>query len=116
MALKTFDLGQLAEIDGGRIAAALELEMKQAIHDCRDRPTESAARKVVLQVELKPTVYDGTGDLETINMTFQCKHTIPTRKSRSYNVGVKKNGSLVYSEYAPDNVHQRTLDEMEGDE
>lgn len=116
MALKQFDLGQLADIDGGRIAAAVELEMKKAIEDCRDRPTEERARKVTLEVSLVPTVYDGTGDLETINMTFQCKHTIPTRKSRSYNVGVQKSGKLVYSEYAPDNVHQRTIDEMEVDE
>lgn len=116
MALKEFNLGKLEELDGGRIAAALELEMKAAIADCRDRPTETKPRKVMLEVQLQPTVYDGTGDLEAINMAMQCKHTCPTRKSRTFNVGVRKNGSLVYNELSQDNVHQRTLDEMEGDE
>ena len=107
--MKKIDLSALGQFDGGCIAAALDREVAYAVADCRDRPAEDKVRKVLLQIELIPQPDPSTGDVDAVEMKFQVKSTIPTRKSRKYSVGVKPNNTLYYNSDSPDNVNQGTL-------
>lgn len=116
MALQQFKTASLATLDGGRIAAALERELKQAVQDCRDRPAEKKARKVTLQIEIAPEVVDNTADLCTIGLQCQIQARFPSRASRTYSMDVQKNGNLVFNADAPENPAQKTIFDGEGEQ
>jgi hypothetical protein len=112
MALKVFDAKSLAEIDDGRIGAALQAELDKAREDCRDRPVLKKGRKVKLELTLTP-VADDHGDLDGIKVTFKVASAMPARERQDFSVGVKHDGRMFYSEHSTDNVNQRTLDAMD---
>lgn len=112
MALKYFDLAELSNIDGGRVAVAFAQALQRAVADCEDRPGEEKARKVMLQMELSPVV-DEEGNCEGVNTAFQIKDNVPTRKSRVYNFGLKSGGRLFYSDESPGNVNQLTFGDVD---
>lgn len=109
MALKQFTFEEMAELDGRRIAIAVNQAIKRAAEDCFDLPGEKAARKVNIQMEFKP-ILDETGDCSEIDFRVQIKQTIPTRKTRAYDFGLRKNGVLVYNPEALENVDQQTFE------
>lgn len=108
MAVKLFKIESLPEFDGGRIAAAVEQELKKAALDCMDRPAEERARTVNLQFELCP-VRDEHGQCEGVTLDFQIVGKCPTRKSKTYHLGIKQTGGLFFSEHSPENVNQKTI-------
>lgn len=106
------NLENLLELDGGRVAAAFQLGLKRASLDCDDRPGESKARIVSLQCEITPIVGED-GYLEDVNVKFQVTDKVPTRKSRTYSMGFRKGGSLVFNDLSDDNINQATIDEID---
>jgi len=112
MALHFLNLKSLADLDGGRIAAAFEQAVKRCALDCEDRPNEENARKVTLQVEILPTM-DEAGYCDGVNMAFQVKDNLPTRKSRIYSLGMKASGALFFSDEDPLNHRQLGLDDAD---
>ena len=113
MALHYFSLDSLKELDGGRVAEAFTQAVRRAVADCEDRPSEENARKVILQLELLPIMDDGR--CEGVAAAFQVKDTIPTRKSRVYNFGVKADQKLFFSDEDPHNVNQYTFGDVDPD-
>lgn len=109
MAIAKFELGSLSTIDGGRISAAFEHALKRCEMDCKDRPATNKARKVTLVAELVPVCSD-SGDLESVDVSFQIKDTVPTRESASYNMKAVA-GGLVFNELSKDDINQLTLDD-----
>lgn len=109
MAVQEFKLGALVDIDGGRINEALNQAIKRAAMDCEDRPADDRARKVNLQIELTPMM-DDHGMCDSVKMAMQIKETIPTRKSRVYDLGLRRGGMLVYQPDALDNHAQDTFE------
>jgi len=108
MAIKLFTFAELEELGGGKVAEALRQALDRAVFDCKDRPGEKTARKVILQAELVPVV-DDDGQCDTIEMSFQVKDTVPTRKSMTYNFGLKRGGGLIFSTESPGNFNQGTF-------
>lgn len=109
--LRELTLTDIAEMDGGRIGVAMAHAINRAADDIYDRPGESKARKIVLEVLLTPECGED-GECENVKMQAQVKDTIPSRKTRLYDLGVRRrNGrtSLVYSDAAPDNHMQPGL-------
>lgn len=115
MAIKEFDIAALGEFDGGRIAEAVNQEIRRVINDCKDRPQVEKVRSVTLQFDFEPLM-DDQRELDACNLSFQIKSNLPKRESKTYNVGVKKDGRLFFSEHSTDNVNQRTILDSEGDE
>lgn len=111
MARMLLTLNALKDFDLGKIDVAFVKELEAVVRDLRDRPGEKAARKVTLEVELIPQEAD-TGDCETAMMRFMISSRIPKRSSRTYEVGVQKNGGLLVNDLSPDNISQGTLDEL----
>lgn len=112
MAVEKFELKSLVEIDGGRINAAFMQALQRCERDCGDRPATSDSRKVTLTAELTP-ICSPSGELESVDVRFQIKDTVPTRKSAVYNMKATRAG-LLYNELSPDDVNQRTIDEAPG--
>ena len=110
MALQKFDLATLTELDGARIRTAFDQAIERLTEDCKDRPGVKKARTVTLTVSLVPLANDD-GDLDTVDVDFKFKESMPKRASRTYNMLPTRKG-LYVNEMSPDEVKQRTLDEV----
>jgi hypothetical protein len=106
MPLQKFQLGSLANMDQGRLAVAFDMLLQRLIEDCKDRPELKTPRKLTLQVTVEPCTEQG--GLDSVNVAFQFKDTIPTRESRTYNMAVVR-GGVAFNEASPDVVRQMDL-------
>lgn len=104
-----FDLSKINSIDDGRIKAALEQQLARCEADCKDRPMLKKARKVTLQVEMRP-LPDGGAELDSVDVAFQIKAVIPPQDSKNYNMKATR-GGLVYNDLSPDDINQMTIDQ-----
>jgi hypothetical protein len=101
-------LAALAKIDGGRLAIAFEQALKRVAQDCDDRPGEKKERVVSLHVNVKPML-DEDGMCEDCSVQVLINDSVPKRKSKPYNVSLRKGGMLLYHEEALDNHAQEAL-------
>jgi hypothetical protein len=101
-------------MDGGRIKEAFQQAFKRCQTDCADRPGVEEARKVTLTVVITPELGE-SGDLDSCNITFTIKDSLPDRKSKAYNMTATANGKdLLFNEISPDDARQLTVDEPRG--
>lgn len=107
MTLEKFSLETIAEMDGGRIRAAFQQALQRLEADCKDRPALKKQRELSLVMCMTP-VPEGT-DLDSVNVTFKIKESIPKRESKSYNMQVVR-GGLIYNDASLEDVKQMTLD------
>ena len=107
MALEKFSLATIADMDGGRIREAFEQALKRIEADLKDRPGVKTARTLELGLMATP-VAEG-GDLESVNMQFRVKDSVPKRESKSYNMQAVP-GGLLFNDASPDDVRQMSLD------
>ena len=98
----------LATIDGGRVAAAINQELKKAALDCDDRPGELRPRKVVLELLMVPVV-DERGLADHVKVAAKIKASHPDRRSRVFDMALRKGGKLAYDEESLENIDQQTL-------
>lgn len=110
MALKEFTAQSITEIDDGRIAEAIQIELNKAREDCQDRPLVRKARKVNLQILLTPSP-DDHGDVEGLKIGFKVNSVMPPKESREISVGFQGINRMIWNDMAPDNVNQRTIDQ-----
>lgn len=103
----------LAKLDRGTMAIALEHALQQAARDCLDRPTDDRARKVTVEISLKPkSEYDeDTRSVEIVGATgqYRIKCSVPDRESKPLDFGLQTDGTLIFNENCPDNHRQRSL-------
>ena len=107
-------LDSLKELDDGRLIVAWQQALKRAALDCEDRPGEEKPRVVSLQCELLPLLdSEGSGQLESIKVTFQVADKAPPRKSKPYDMALRRGGVLVFNDMSEDDIHPKTIDEKE---
>lgn len=107
--LEKFSLKSLSTIDGERIAIAFEQALRRVVQDCEDRPGEKKDRGVTLSLAVKPRLTpDGLCD--DCDIQVAVTDTVPKRKSKVYNMSLRKGGHLLYNADALDDVEQSTLD------
>lgn len=110
--LRKITLEELAHIDDGRIGVAFAQALSRLAADMNDRPGDDRPRKLNLQIEMQPTC-DETGCCDSVQMQAQIKDSIPTRRSRKYDLGLRthsQGGQLVYSPGSYENHRQPALD------
>lgn len=107
--LEKFSLKSLSTIDGERIAIAFEQALRRVVQDCEDRPGEKKERTVSLTLAVKPRL-DAEGLCDDCNIQILVSDSVPKRKSKVYNMAVRKGGHLVYNDESLDNVAQDTMD------
>lgn len=116
LALIPFDLTTIADVDGGRIAAAFLEEMRGVVKDCMNRPGDNRPRKIQLEILLTPLIADD-GSCESINGEFVLQHKAPSRRSKPVNFLSTTQGHLKFNPDSAGNAGQRTIfDDGNGDE
>jgi hypothetical protein len=106
--IKQFLFKDLAEFDGGVIAAAVDAAMKRAVADCDDRPALKAGREVTLKLKFSPRM-DAYGMAEEALFEFSMGEKLPGRSSKAYSMGLRKGGVLTFNPDALDNHNQETF-------
>lgn len=105
MSIEKVSLKAICEMDGGRIALAVDQALARVARDIEDRPGDDRPRSVNLQISVKPNL-DQDGMCDTTSALIQIKETIPTRKSPEYSFGLRKGGMLVHRSDNPGDVNQ----------
>lgn len=108
MAVHQLNLATLMELDGGRVTEAFQQEIKRLVADCEDRPGEAKPRKILLELELVPVMFDG--HIDSIDGKFRVKSTVPVRRSKKYNFGVRRGGFLVFNDLSDGDINQKTIE------
>lgn len=103
-------LSALAAMDGGRIDEAFKLHMRRAILDCDDRPFEEKARKLTLQIEVKPIARQD-GAATDVEIVVQAKSSVPNHVSQAVSARVLHGGDAWFNDLSQGNPDQLTIDE-----
>lgn len=59
MALQKFRFESIGDIEGGSVAVGINQALRAAFLDCSDRPELDSARKVTLEISVKPVMDHG---------------------------------------------------------
>lgn len=108
-------LESLEHLDDGRVAVAFQHELKRAVQDCIDRPSDKKPRTVTLELAIKPIVAPDSSiiEMEGADGEFTVKSKVPTRKSKTYSFRSNKHGQLAFSSESPENADQTTFDDID---
>lgn len=111
MPIVQLNFKSLADLDDGRIATAFEHEIKRAVQDCYDRPSDKKPRTITLEFQLTPITENNGGVVETegCHGEFKIKSKVPERRSKTYEFKANKQGHLSFSSNSPDNHDQTTI-------
>jgi hypothetical protein len=110
MGLKKLNLATCASMDGGTIANEFDLLLERAENDVRSRPDVDKVREVTLKITLKPTRFDPEKGFVDVSMQAVVKDKLPPHDSTAYAMRATADG-LLFSEFAPENPDQMTIDE-----
>lgn len=100
-------------LDGGKVQASFADHLARAAKDCLDRPLDTKARKVTLQVDVVPRT-DSDGACDQVNVQVQIKSTVPTHHTKVYPMALYRNGAIGFNPDSLDNPDQLTyLDDDE---
>jgi hypothetical protein len=113
--LQKLSLAGLSEIYGGRLAIAFEQALKRVAQDCEDRPGERKARSVSVTLNVVP-VLDEDGLCDNVKLQAQISDNVPKRRSKIYDLSLRKGGHLLFHPDSLENVDQHTLDFDRGEE
>jgi hypothetical protein len=97
------------DLAGGRVGEAFALELKRCVTDCEDRPGDDKARKVTLEIELKPAT-DEKGFCENVWGQVKVTSAVPKRKTKPISFGVRRGGMLVFNDLSEDDFRQKTIE------
>jgi hypothetical protein len=114
MSLIELKLEALKSLDFGRPAVAFEQGLRDAARDCIDRPADKRPRKVTFEFVLTP-MQEEDGDCNHAEGHFRVKTILPHRQTKPYSFGLKKQGTLFFSENSPQNVDQLAFEDVDED-
>lgn len=109
------DLSTLKDFDFGKAAISWQEALRRMVLDVLDRPGEKKAREVQLIATIRPVLEQG-GDVVDAEVAFSIKTRLPSWQTAPRPTLITKKGELLFSEIAPDNPRQRTIDEAIGND
>jgi hypothetical protein len=110
MARMMLSLDNLHDFDCGKADAIFRQCLLNAVRDLLDRPGDKNARKVVLQITLKP-VLQQDGDVVDAEVEFEAKNSLRSYRTAIRPMAIDRRGNLFFNPDSPDNPDQRTIDE-----
>lgn len=99
--MEVLKLDTIKDLDDGRVAIAFDQNMKRAVQDCMDRPSDKKSRKVSIVCNVTPIVAV-SGECEGAEVDFELKTSVPVQRTRSYTLIPNKVGHLKFSKNSPD--------------
>ena len=114
MAVKGLALGSVGDLDAGKVSIAFNRHLRKAIGDCEDRPGDTTARKVTVELEIKPVMEDGSVDVIVL---AKIKGKIPDHVSSGTRCQLRTldnaTGKVAaFNDMSEDNPRQRTVDDL----
>ncbi len=113
MATRQLTLTNMELLEDGRTVEAFRRHLARAAADCEDRPGDQSRRTVTLQVDMMPVLDQNTLTCDSVTVEISTASKVPPHRSKPYSMLIKSGGALAFNDLAPDNVHQRTIDESE---
>lgn len=114
MARMQLSLETLQHFDFGVAAKMFNQALKRAVLDVIDRGGDDRKRVVTLRVNIKPILLQD-GDVVEAEVEFEAGTALPSLKTPKKPMTVNRQGQLGFSELAPDNPNQTTIDELTGE-
>ena len=108
-------LNTLQELQNGVIQTAFDRDLEFLIRDIVDRPLDKRPRTLNLSLSLTPDP-DESGICDQASAAFVIKAQVPSRKSRTFNLAVKPNGTAMVNPDNPGSANQGMLHEVRDDE
>ena len=116
MRVEITELQDLCSVGDGVLAALFRRELQTVLIDLVDRPVVGTARKICLDMSLKP-VPDDRGHLAEIEAEFEVYVKTPKSRTQTFSMAALSDKGvprgLVYNDLAPDDRRQMTLDEVD---
>ena len=115
--IEEFTARVIADIDGGALGAELTRQIRTAVNDIVQRPTDvvgkaTKERKVTLELSLSPRIKHDpkqqTDNLVGINLEPKVKGTLPTVVGGITDLRCER-GMVLFNRSSPDNFDQRPL-------
>lgn len=106
--LQKLTLDSFKALDLGKVHEGFQSHLARAASDCRDRPLESKARKVVLEIALAPRP-DPSGETDEVDVQVQILSKIPAHRTKVYPMALFRNGTVGFNPDSPDNPDQATM-------
>lgn len=107
--LQELTLESLAKMDGGRLGLAFQQALKRVVQDCDDRPGEKKPRSVTIHLAAIP-ILDEDGLADNCKIQFQIADSVPKRRSKVYDMSLRKGGHLLFNDDSLDSVDQGTFE------
>lgn len=104
-------LDTLNILDNGKLVKAFGIEMKRLVQDCVDRPGDSTARKLSMEITITPQ-QEADGSCERATAEVQMIGKTPPRRSKPYEIMVTPSGQAIINPENHTSVMQGTLDEL----
>ena len=108
MSVLALTLESIAEIDGGKVKAALDKHLKRAATDCYDRPGDNKPRKVTLEIAVVPVLADD-GSCSEVKAQMHVGSAVPKHRTRVISLGLSPNGTLKFNPDSPESIDQTTF-------
>jgi len=108
-------LDTLKDFDVGKAAVAFQHALKRVVTDCLERPGTKATRKVVLTANVAPLMQQD-GDVVDAEVDFTIQAKTPPWQTATKPLAITRGGQLMFNDLAPDNPHQKTIDDAIDDE
>lgn len=107
---KQLNVNNLQHIHGGRVAQAINHEMRNAIRDCVERPGDKGKRCVVIKMDFTPVLDESTAALDVVNAQFNVTSKLPARVSKAYPMlATAEEGCLQFQPESPNDPRQASL-------
>ena len=106
--LQTLTLEEIAKIDGGRISACFQRELRRCVEDIDDRPADKRDREITITFKLTPEAGEADGLLDGAKLQAQVCSKVPSYRSKKYDFGVR-DGQLRFSTSSPTNHRAQPL-------
>lgn len=109
--VKELTLETLPELAHGKLGKAFARESKRMIRDCIDRPGDDRLRTLTVTLAFKPiAVVDGQCvTCEGAKAIAKIRGKSPDYETQEIDLGVRENGSAVFSPTCPENHRQMAM-------
>lgn len=101
-----FKADNLMTLDDGRLALAIDADVRQILGDLHDRPGDKTPRKLNIGISFRP--YMEGNEFAGAKIDWTTKPVIPKRQSRSIDA-VADGDDLLFNSAAPENARQTTI-------
>ena len=82
-AKQTLSAATLHRLDDGLVGKVIDEALQKILTDCEDRPGLGKARKVTVEIELKPELDERSNALRGVDSTVVVKASIPATGTRT---------------------------------